>query len=275
MDFHGATQARAQLTQVQPGARLDGLRARPSLPCTALSSSRLDTRPAPSMESRQRRGDVEILNYLRDQAGIRSLIFDLSITHHYIGSSSHVQQKGLLTHPQDLDAPLRLAAQRKINNYRQQYADNQKISLLPAIVSTCTRMHGKFLRLLFLQAHRETFSTGPPGIRGALHCHWNAIATKQQGHVRFSPRGLLSELEEPSRTCGSQSGGGEYQPQYSGLWHSRIPSARSLSHSPSSPPPSFTLSPFPPRSLVRDGQTRPLKPRLVVSHSTCPPLSPN
>jgi hypothetical protein len=39
----------------------------------------------------------------------------------------------------DLDAPLRLAAQRKINSYRQQYADNQNISFLPAIVSTSTR----------------------------------------------------------------------------------------------------------------------------------------
>ena len=28
-----------------------------------------------------------------------------------------------------------------------------------------------------------------------------------------------------------------------------------------------------PRSLVRDGQTHPHRPRLVVSHSTCPPLS--
>jgi hypothetical protein len=40
--------------------------------------------------------------------------------------------------------------------YQQQYADNQNISFLPAIVSTSTRMHGEFLRLLFLQAHRET-----------------------------------------------------------------------------------------------------------------------
>jgi hypothetical protein len=30
----------------------------------------------------------------------------------------------------------------------------------------------------------------------------------------------------------------------------------------------------PPRSLVRDGQTNPHRPRLVVSHSTCPPHSP-
>ena len=52
----------------------------------------------------QRRGDVEIRNYLRDQAGSRSLVFDLSIAHD----------------------------------------------------STSTRMHGEFLRLLFLQAHRET-----------------------------------------------------------------------------------------------------------------------
>ena len=67
-----------------------------------------------------------------------------------------MQQNGLLSHPQDLDAPLRSAAQRKINGYRQQYADNQSISFPPAIVSTSTRMHGEILQLLFLQAHRET-----------------------------------------------------------------------------------------------------------------------
>jgi len=39
---------------------------------------------------------------------------------------------------------------------RPQYADNQNISFLPAIMSTSTRMHGEFLCLLFLQAHRET-----------------------------------------------------------------------------------------------------------------------
>jgi hypothetical protein len=30
------------------------------------------------------------------------------------------------------------------------------MSFLPAIMSTSNRMHGEFLRLLFLQAHRET-----------------------------------------------------------------------------------------------------------------------
>jgi len=71
--------------------------------------------------------------------------------------------------PDDLDAPLRLAAPRKINSYWQQYADNQNISFLPAIVSTSTRMHGEFLRLLFLQAHRRPRRTSLP-----LECHRNA-----------------------------------------------------------------------------------------------------
>jgi hypothetical protein len=48
-----------------------------------------------------------------------------------------------------IDAPLRVAAQRKVNSYRQHCADNQNISFLPAIVSTSTRMHGEL-------AHRET-----------------------------------------------------------------------------------------------------------------------
>ena len=65
----------------------------------------------------QRRGDLEIRNYVQGQAGRRSLVFDLSMTHDRFGSSSHVQQNGLLSHPRDLDAPLRLAAQRKTNSH--------------------------------------------------------------------------------------------------------------------------------------------------------------
>jgi len=115
-----------------------------------------------------------------------------------------------------------------------------------------------------------SLSTGPPGDRGALQCRWNAIATQPIGLVPFQARGILQVAEEQSRTRGDQSGGITNQPQCRFLWHSRSPSARS----PSSPPPSFTQSPSPPRSLVRDGQTRPHRPRLVASRSTCPPPSP-
>ena len=34
--------------------------------------------------------------------------------------------------------------------------NSKNMSFLTAVVSTSTRMHGEFLRLLFLQAHRET-----------------------------------------------------------------------------------------------------------------------
>ena len=100
-----------------------------------------------------------------------------------LGSSSHVQQNGCLSHPQDLDAPLYIlnteyiAAHRKIAAYQQQYADNQNISFLPVIVSTSTRMHGEFLRLLFLQAHRET------------EAHFSATGMSSQ--LRWQPLGHL------------------------------------------------------------------------------------
>ena len=125
---------------------------------------------SPSDPGRQKRGDVEIVNYLQDAAGARNLVFDLRITHDRYGRSTQPHQNGQLTHPRDLDAPLRIAAKSKIDDYRDQYANNQNISFLPAITSTSTRMHGEFLRLLFLQAHRETTA------------HFTAIGMPAQQH---------------------------------------------------------------------------------------------
>ena len=88
--------------------------------------------------------------------------------------------------------------------------------------------------------------------------------------LRLFQRHLLSLVSH-----GGQGVGITDQPQCRGMCHSSSPSARSLSRSPCSSPPSFTQSPSPPHSLVRDGQTSPHRTRLVVSRSTCPPLSPN
>jgi hypothetical protein len=106
------------------------------------------------------------------------------------------------------------------------------------------------------------------------------------GHVlRETTSRCLSGLVCSSRTSERRGEGGcvkeggcqgssvAGQPQCPRLWHSSTPNARSLSHSPSAPTPSFTQSPYPPRSLVRDERTHPHRPRLVVSHGTCPPLS--
>jgi hypothetical protein len=84
----------------------------------------------------------------------------------------------------------------------------------------------------------STFSTGPPGDRGALHCSWNVIATQQIGLVPFQACGILPVAEEQSRTRGSRSGGVEDQPQCRGLWHSSSPSACSApSRAPNLPLP--------------------------------------
>jgi hypothetical protein len=82
-----------------------------------------------------------LITCLRDAAGRLSLVFNLSITHDRIGSSCHVQQNGSLSHIQDLDSPLCIAAKRKLTRYRQQYADNQNISFLPSIMTTSSRIH--------------------------------------------------------------------------------------------------------------------------------------
>jgi hypothetical protein len=157
-------------------------------------------------------------------------------------------------------------------------ATSSHVFLLLSLEGVLKRVYSG--RLFFVSARTNkrsssSPSTGPPGDRGALHCRWNVIATQPIGLVSFQARGILPVAEKQSRTRGSQSSGVEDQPQCRGVWHSSHPSARSLSRSPSPPPPSFTQSPSPPRSLVRDGQTSPHRPRLVVSRSICPPLSPS
>ena len=173
------------------------------------------------------------------------------------GSSSHSLQNGRLTHQQDIDAPI--AAQRKINSYRQQYADNQNISFLPAILSTSTRMHGEFLRLLFLQAHRETEAhftdTGVPSQRNQLDS------------FRFKRAAFFQSLKSKVGLAAAKAAALRINLNVEGCGIVAAPV-----HAPS---PSFTQSPSPPRSLVRDEQTSPHRPRLVVSYSTCPPLSPS
>ena len=89
------------------------------------------------------------------------------------GSGSHPLQNGHLTHPQDIDAPLHIAAQRKINSYRPQ----SEYFFSPR---HCQHLHPHARRVF-----ASSFSTGPRGDRGALHCHWNAIATPPIGLVPF------------------------------------------------------------------------------------------
>ena len=114
--------------------------------CSGRCSARPDTSCTHSTESRQVQANgaamwrcAIISGGIRPGAGAWSLTSASPMTG--LGRPATCS----LSHPQDLDAPLRIAAQRcqrivadrqlsKIAAYQQQYADNQNISFRPAIV---------------------------------------------------------------------------------------------------------------------------------------------
>jgi hypothetical protein len=57
-----------------------------------------------------------------------------------------------------MDRSLNEAAADKIRKYRADYNNNppSSVAFMPTIASTSGRLHSEFVRLLFLQAHRET-----------------------------------------------------------------------------------------------------------------------
>ena len=98
-------------------------------------------------------GDVELVGYLANTVGPLPLVLDLRIAHDRFGSSTDPNLNGNLHYPNDIDRSL------KIRKYRADYNNNNPpnaVSFMPAIASTSGRLHSEFIRLLFLQAHRET-----------------------------------------------------------------------------------------------------------------------
>ena len=85
-------------------------------------------------------------------------MLDLRIAHDRWGSSSDPSINGHLHYPNDIDRSLNEAAADKIRKYRSDYNNNppSSVAFMPIIVSTSGRLHSEFVRLLFLQAHRET-----------------------------------------------------------------------------------------------------------------------
>jgi hypothetical protein len=87
-----------------------------------------------------------------------SLVLDLHITHERFGSSSDPSINGHLHYPNDLDGPLNETPTDEIRQYRADYNNrpSNAISLMSDIAGTPGRLHSEFVRLLFLQTHRET-----------------------------------------------------------------------------------------------------------------------
>jgi hypothetical protein len=80
------------------------------------------------------------------------------ITHDRVGSSADPTLNGHLKYPHNLDQSLNYAAAEKMRKYRADYNNRppRVVSFMTGIPSTSGRLHSEFVRLLFLQTHRET-----------------------------------------------------------------------------------------------------------------------
>jgi hypothetical protein len=76
-------------------------------------------------------GDIELVEYLVNESGPVSLVLDFRVAHDRFGSSSDPSLNGNLHYPNNIDR-----------------SRNES--------STSGRFHSEFVRLLFLQTHRET-----------------------------------------------------------------------------------------------------------------------
>jgi hypothetical protein len=85
-------------------------------------------------------------------------VLDVRIHHDRVGSSTDPNLNGHLKYPNNLDQSLNDAAADKIRKYRADYNNRPPnvVSFIPAMAGTSVRLHSGFVRLLFLQAHRET-----------------------------------------------------------------------------------------------------------------------
>jgi hypothetical protein len=103
-------------------------------------------------------GDIELVGYLANAAGPVALVLDLRIAHDRMGSSADPTLNGHLKYPNNLDQSLNDAAADKVRKYRADYNNRppSAVSFMPTMTSTSGRLHSEFVRLLFLQAHRET-----------------------------------------------------------------------------------------------------------------------
>jgi hypothetical protein len=103
-------------------------------------------------------------------------------------------------------------------------------------------------------------------VGGLWRCSFNKQTSHIKPHTPHTSRTPIEAYASFSDICGAWVGfGSEF-----GIGFTLL-----LTRSSPSRHPPFTQYPSPSRSLVRDGQTSPHKPGLVVPHSTCPSLSPS
>jgi hypothetical protein len=97
------------------------------------------------------------VGYLVNDTGLVPLVLDLRLDHDRFGSNSDPTLNGRL-HYNDIDKSLNETANDKIRKYRADYNNNppNSVAFMSGITVTNGRLHSDFIRLLFLQDHRET-----------------------------------------------------------------------------------------------------------------------
>ena len=130
----------------------------------------------------KKRGDLEIVGYLRDATGPRNLVIDLNITHDRHGrSTSNPHTNGHLTHPDSVDRPLEIAARAKITKHQAAYSNNNSTSFMPGV----ERLWAPSLR-----TSPSSFPTGSSGNRGILP-PFRCASANQPGFFTIQTRGIL------------------------------------------------------------------------------------
>jgi hypothetical protein len=121
-----------------------------------------------------------------------SLVLDLRIVHDRFGSVSDPSLNGHLHYSNELDRSINESVTDKIRKYRTDYSNNPPsvVSFILVIPSTSGRLHIEFIRLLFLQTHRETDRFFPAsGVQlaqtkcGLFHYHLVAFSSMIKSRV--------------------------------------------------------------------------------------------
>ena len=102
--------------------------------------------------SGQKRGELEIKRL--NVAGTSDLVIDVAVVHEFHGSVVQVERHGQLRHPNPDKVLIDKAVTKEQGNaYCQDYLQNRDKAFLPLIMSTSGRLHGEFVRLLYILAH--------------------------------------------------------------------------------------------------------------------------
>ena len=103
------------------------------------------------------RGDLLIKD--ANIGGDRHLVMDIACTHEFCGNHRRDITRNGQLRDSDVNKLLETTARTKVARYREGYANRRggtSDAFLPCVMSTSGRIHGEFLRLLYILAHRHT-----------------------------------------------------------------------------------------------------------------------